>query len=109
MDELTRNTTPLITITVAPEGDDGLRVAITGELDMSNIDQLEAAVSPELVREPARLVVDVAGLTFADSSAIALWVRWAGLVDDFELRSPPGLLRHVIRTMGLADKLRLTP
>ena len=44
-------------------------------------------------------------MRFADSSAIALWVRWAGAVSEFELLDPPPLLRRVINAMGLADKL----
>ena len=51
------------------------------------------------------LVVEVGDVSFADSSAIAMWVRWAGAVPQFELRDPSPLLRRVIRTMGLGVKL----
>jgi anti-sigma B factor antagonist len=80
-------------------------VAVTGELDMNTVPELEAAVEPIIGGRPARLVVDVSRLEFADSSAIALWVRWANLVRHLELREPSPFLRRVIARMGLADRL----
>jgi len=82
-------------------------VTIRGELDMTNVDELSAAVAPHLDREPARLIVDVHDLRFADSSAIALWVQWATSVPDIELRDVPALLRRVVESMGLADTLKV--
>lgn len=80
-------------------------VTIHGELDMSSTGRLGTEVQRALDDQPRRLVVDVSDVRFADSSAIALWVRWAGAVTDFELRDPPALLQRVIATMGLSDKL----
>src|SRR6202044_3157048 len=73
-----------------------LVVALSGELDITNVDRLQAAVSDALDRSPERLVVDLSRLRFADSSGIALWVQWSTLVDDIELREPSPLLRRVI-------------
>ena len=84
-------------------------VTVSGELDVANIDALEAAVAPVIEKRPERLVVDVGELRFADSSAIALWVRWSTAVENIELRDPSPLLRKVITSMGLAGKLRLSP
>jgi ABC-type transporter Mla MlaB component len=53
-------------------------------------------------------VVDAHELEFADSSAIALLVRWAGLVREVEIMRPPELLRRVIVRMGLSDTLRVS-
>jgi anti-anti-sigma factor len=91
---------------VAPD-EDGATVTIRGELDVANVDALDAAVAPVIDGGAKRLVVDVRELRFADSSAIALWLRWAAEVDHFELRDPPALLRKVIASMGLATRLRL--
>jgi anti-anti-sigma factor len=93
-------------ITTAPDGTAVVRIA--GELDMSSVDRLEAEVDRVLADPPPRVIVDVAEVRFADSSAIAMWVRWAGAVPAFELRDPPPLLRRVIDTMGLAGKLGVT-
>jgi anti-anti-sigma factor len=84
-------------------------VTLRGDLDMAGADELDAAVEPIVAGSPDRLVVDVSGLRFADSSAIALWVRWANAVRQIEIREPSPLLRRVIERMGLAQRLRLTP
>jgi hypothetical protein len=52
-------------------------------------------------------VIDLARLRFADSSAIALWVRWASMVGAIELRNASPLLRRVVTTMGLSERLGL--
>jgi anti-sigma B factor antagonist len=60
-----------ITFDVVSLGDGTVVVTIKGELDMNTIAALEAAVEPAINRRPPRLVVDVSGIEFADSSAIA--------------------------------------
>jgi anti-sigma B factor antagonist len=109
MDELEAGMRSLITVDAAADGSGTAIVTITGELDLSTIDTLKDEVAPVLAGEPSRLIVDVAGLRFADSSAIALWVRWATTVGEFELREPPTFLRRVITVMGLGGKLGLKP
>jgi anti-sigma B factor antagonist len=90
------------------ESEDGTAtITVRGELDISNIDRLEASAAPVIEQRPQRLVVDVGGVRFADSSAIALWVRWSGVVGEVELRSPSPLLRQVLTKMGLAGTLRI--
>lgn len=84
-------------------------VRLRGELDITNVERLASAVAPALEREPARLVVDVRDLRFADSSAIALWVQWATSVPEMELRHVPPLLRRVVKSMGLSQTLKVTP
>jgi anti-anti-sigma factor len=83
-------------------------VTVRGELDITNVETLASAVAPTLEREPARLIVDVSDLAFADSSAIALWVQWATTVPEIELRDVPPLLRRVVESMGLAETLNVT-
>lgn len=91
-------------------GDQGnLIVRMSGDLDMSSVPRVEAAVEPLLGQRPEHLVIDVTDLQFADSSALALWVRWANLVDQVEIRQPSDMLRRVIERMGLAERLRLAP
>jgi anti-anti-sigma factor len=109
MDELEPETDGQANSAVATDADGNVVVTIGGELDISGVDALAAQVAPVLERPPDRLIVDVSGLRFADSSAIALWVRWATLVEDFELRHPSPLLGRVIAGMGLTEKLAVTP
>jgi anti-anti-sigma factor len=96
-----------LTFDIADNGGGGPTVTVRGELDISNVDRLEAAVAPVVAQRPQKLVVDVSGLTFADSSAIAAWVRWAAIVGEIEMRGASPLLREVITRMGLDRTLRL--
>jgi anti-anti-sigma factor len=98
-----------MTFDVAEGGSGTLTVTLAGELDITNIDALASAVAPALERNPSRLVVEVRELRFADSSAIALWVRWASAVDEIEIRDVSPLLRRVVESMGLSDTLNVTP
>jgi len=106
---LDANSTAAMSFDLAEAGDGGLTVTINGELDITNVDALEAAVGSALERHPARLIVELAGLRFADSSAIALWVRWSTAVHEIELRDVSPILRRVIGSMGLADTLNVKP
>lgn len=84
-------------------------LTLAGELDVSNADGVEAALAPIIATGPQRLIVDVRELEFADSSAIALLVRWADLVPQVEVRQPLELFRRVIDRMGLAARLQVRP
>ena len=103
-------TPPLQIEVLTPDGSpdrdaDTVVVRLAGELDMSNIEQVEAQVAPALAAGPRTLVVQADELAFADSSAIAMWLRWSANVENFELRDPTPLLRRVLTAMGLAEKL----
>jgi anti-anti-sigma factor len=106
---LDANGTAAMSFDLAETGDEGLTVTINGELDITNVDALEAAVGSALERHPGRLIVELSGLRFADSSAIALWVRWATAVHEIELRDVSSILRRVIESMGLSDTLNVKP
>jgi anti-anti-sigma factor len=101
--------TPDMEFEVVEAGDRTVKVTVSGELDITNIDALASGVAPALEHEPARLVIDVRDLRFADSSAIALWVKWAATVPEIELRDVPPLLRRVVDSMGLSETLKVAP
>lgn len=98
----------LLEVEVAATEPETVRVRIGGELDLSNVERLEAQVAPALSQHPKHLIVDAGQLEFADSSAIALWLRWSAQVDRFELRSLSPLLRRVLTAMGLDERLELS-
>jgi anti-sigma B factor antagonist len=106
---LDANNTAEVSFDLVEADDDALNVRISGELDITNVDALESAVGSALERHPGKLIIDLSGLRFADSSAIALWVRWATTVNEIELRDVSPILRRVIDTMGLADILNVKP
>lgn len=92
------------------EGDDGIvTVNVAGELDITNVEALAGGVASALAREPGRLIIDVSDLSFADSSAIALWVQWATNVPRIEMHNVSPLLRRVVESMGLTETLNVTP
>ncbi|MBV9838999.1 MAG: STAS domain-containing protein [Solirubrobacterales bacterium] len=109
MDELDAAAENELTFELARDGDGSPLVILGGDLDISNAEELQTKVEPVIGGSPERLIVDVSGLRFADSSAIALFVRWANLVRQVELREPSPLLRRLIERMGLANRLQMTP
>jgi anti-anti-sigma factor len=103
------NSTARMTYDVVEGGDRTLTVRLAGELDITNVEAIGAAVAPALERDPVRLIIDARDLRFADSSAIALWVQWASDVPEIELRDSSPLLRRVVESMGLAETLHVRP
>ena len=109
MAELSREPSAHLAYELTEDSDGSPVVRLQGELDMTTSPRLEAAVGPIIAQAPTRLVVEASELEFADSSAIALLVRWASQVPEVEIRQPPELLRRVIARMGLSDRLRMSP
>ena len=107
MDELEPES--LLTVELEDPVDGTLTVRLSGELDLSNVERVEAEVAGALSQRPRRLVVQASKLDFADSSAIALWLRWAREVEEFELQDLSPLLRRVLTAMGLDGRLELRP
>ena len=98
-----------MTYEVSADSDGTVTISLAGELDIQSVSALEAALHQTTVVRPSRIVVDASGLEFADSSAIALFVRWANVAERLELRDPPAQLRGHILRMGLADRLVIGP
>jgi anti-anti-sigma factor len=109
MDDVGAHEMPEMAFDVAETDAETVTVTISGELDLGNIERLDEAAARIIERRPARLVLELGDLRFADSSAIALWVRWARAVDRIELRGASPLLRRVVTTMGLTETLELKP
>lgn len=96
-----------ITYDVSREGG-ATQVKLAGELDLAISDELESELEGVVEAVDDRLVVDASELEFADSSAIALWVKWKDTVPAIEIHNPPPAVRRVIETMGLAQILGLS-
>lgn len=109
MDELGKLTGAQLAYELAEDRDGCPLVRLKGELDMTTSPRLEEAVESIIVSGPKRLVIDASELEFADSSAIALLVRWANRIHAVEIRQPPELLRSVIARMGLSERLEVSP
>lgn len=96
---------PRLTHTVLIPGDGGVVVALEGELDLATAEELDAAVQQSLPAVGTRLVLDLTGLRFADSSGITLWVNWSRQVPAIEIRNARPMIQRVIDAMGLGTVL----
>jgi anti-sigma B factor antagonist len=67
--------------------DGATRLRPEGELDMSTVDDIEPLLRQALEDGARRIVVDLRGLSFMDSTGITLLTRWnnASARDGFDL------------------------
>lgn len=81
-------------------------VTVSGELDISNADALEATVSSITAKRPERLIFDLNGLRFMDSAGIAVLLGAAAKV-NVHLRAPSPAVRRVVELTGLTEVLSI--
>lgn len=108
MEDLDNNpaTTVQIDVRLNPSG--ARIVTLSGELDSSNVAQLEAQVA-SITAEPSRpLVFDLSGLRFIDSAGIAVLIG-AARKTSVSLRNPSPVIRRVLAITGLSDVLAIEP
>ena len=84
-------------------------VSLAGELDLTNAEQVRSVISGSLSGQAARLVFDMSGVEFMDSSGIALLASAVQKVQEVELRNPTPIVRRLVELTGLAGILRITP
>jgi anti-anti-sigma factor len=80
-------------------------VTVSGDLDISNADALEATVASIVARRPERLVFDLARLRFMDSAGIAVLLGAAAKVQSVHIRNPTPAVRRVVELTGLTEVL----
>jgi anti-sigma B factor antagonist len=84
-------------------------VSLSGELDLTNAEHVRSVISDSLSGQAARLVFDMSGVEFMDSSGIALLASAIQKVREVELRNPTPIVRRLVELTGLAGILRITP
>ena len=86
------------------------RIAPTGELDLATVPQLKARLHDSIHNRPAT-VLDLSGLSFMDSSGIALLVASIGHArqnnHEFYVRDPSPTVRRTLQLSGLTNQLGL--
>ena len=92
-----------------PDADGGPVIAVTGDLDISSVGRLRAAVDELAAERPQELTFDMSGLRFMDSAGIAVLLGAAGKVPTVRLRNPTAAVRRVIELTGLTEVLRVEP
>lgn len=80
-------------------------VTVSGDLDISNADALEATVASTVARRPERLVFDLTRLRFMDSAGIAVLLGAAANVESVHIRNPTPAVRRVVELTGLTQVL----
>lgn len=84
--------------------DGSVVVSLAGELDLYNAPALRTALLAECASGPARLVVDLSGVEFIDSTALGVLIearRRLGRSESFLLASPGMETRRALRISGL--------
>jgi anti-anti-sigma factor len=96
-----------LTIEIISRSDHPL-VRIGGELDLTNVDAVEAIISPLLESTPNGLTFDIASLTFMDSTGIAVLIRAAART-TVTLSHPSDVIRQIVQSTGLSGLIQLEP
>jgi anti-sigma B factor antagonist len=86
-------------------------VTLVGEIDMSTVPRLAQTVDDELAEAPARVVLDMAGVTFCDSQGLGTLVvlsRKANMAQSYLVLGNVGeFLLRVLDITGLRDALMI--
>jgi anti-anti-sigma factor len=80
-----------------------------GELDLPHAAQVQAALDAAVPPATERVVFEMSGLEFMDSSGIALLVHAAQRAREVEVRNPSVIVRRLIELTGLTQTLRIAP
>jgi anti-sigma B factor antagonist len=90
--------------------DDGSPVfSLAGELDLASVESVRAVLLPSLDPPPPRVTIDLAQLSFTDSSGIALLVEIANRVDQVDIVHVAPIVRRVLEATGLLEHFGLAP
>lgn len=85
-------------------------VVLAGELDMDAAPQLVEVLDPLLSKGPADIVLDFSGVSFIDSSGIAVLVRAENRLREqgrhIRVRSPRSQALRVFEVTGLTEFVR---
>ena len=90
------------------DGSGAAVLRVSGELDLSTVPLVEHELQPFLAATPSRIVFDMSGVEFMDSSGIAMLLRVAEKA-PVEIRSPSAAVQLIIRATGLTETLHIAP
>ena len=84
-------------------------VTLGGELDMADAERIGDILAESASAGKPTVSVDLAGLTFADSSAVKSILRGATAAEEngvsYELLNPHGSVRRLLKVTGLTEAL----
>ncbi len=86
-------------------------VAASGELDIATVDSLEQELLAAEATDAERIVLDLSGLTFIDSTGLRLVLdvneRCGGQVDRLRVIAGSPAVERLLDIVGLRDRLPL--
>lgn len=98
---------PGFRIEQVPEPDGGLVLRLEGEVDLATVPLISAAVDAGMAGGCTRLVFDLTGVTFMDSSGLQVLVSTRNALDgtggEMVISALHPDLRRVFELSGLAD------
>lgn len=98
-----------IAISTGADPDGSTVLILTGELDSSNVEQLDQTTRSIVANRPSRLIFDLAELRFMDSAGISVLVQVATEVETVLVRNPPPIVKRLIEVTGLTGVLQIEP
>lgn len=91
--------------------EDGARVLVEGEVDVSNADELRDAVDSALALDAPEVTVDLSQVPYIDSTGIGVLVGAAHRATDagkkLVVASPQKNVARVLGLLGVADDLNI--
>jgi anti-sigma B factor antagonist len=80
-------------------------IVLSGDLDMTNVKQVRAVIDAALDGHAGRLILDASGLTYMDSTGIALLGQVAQIAQEVQVRNPTLIVRRLLELSGLSQIL----
>ncbi len=95
--------------TASTDADGVVVIAIAGELDISNVDDIERDCTDAVAPSSGSIVFDLADLSFMDSSGLAMLLRIAARVESTSIRRPSRAVQRILEATGLTGRFRIEP
>jgi anti-sigma B factor antagonist len=96
-------------VEVSPNRNGTVTITLSGELDMSNVELVRDRLGIGAGQSLPAVIVDLAELSFMDSSGIALLVQLAGHTEQIALRNVSPLIERVLAATGVNEILTVAP
>ena len=107
MDEVTAGSRARLDVPAASAGGGRLLVRLGGELDLASLPDVQPDLDRLLRLPPQPVRIDVAELSFLDSSGLAVLIRIANHFDPVELVHAAPVVARIIQALGLGPHLGL--
>jgi anti-anti-sigma factor len=84
-------------------------ITLAGELDVSNVESLDATVASATEKPAQQLIFDLAELRFMDSAGIAVLIDATEKAESVRLRNASPIVHRLVEATGLTRVLPIEP